>query len=289
VMGGGPLFRERIRQESGGLSGLFAATADDDSMPRIRRRCVVCNVVVHSAGHHMRGVECSHTAMHFVCADCVNTRMSALLTDATVEMAELPCPMGCAGQWSFDDFAALTHPRHLRQWQRLSVEALRRRLLEAAQGLLDQAERMSASAEANAEGAMVRKHCMELRKLLRPACPHCGLIFESFTGCLLVTCGARSREGALVSGCGQSFCGACMTTLPCPQDCGHGFATRGELLRKWRVWRLDRCSQYVKREFGVFRGGRVPQDTTAWRLLDAMHHDFEMVGIWPLQGLKPER
>jgi hypothetical protein len=283
VMGGGPLFRERIPQKSG-LSGLFATTADDDSI----QRCVVCNVVVHSAGHHMRGVECSHTAMHFVCADCVNTRMSALLTDATVEMAELPCPMGCAGQWSFDDFAALTHPRHLRQWQRLSVESLRRRLLEAAQGLLDQAERMSASAEANAEGAMVRKHCMELRKLLRPACPHCGLIFESFTGCLLVTCGARSREGALVSGCGQSFCGACMTTLPCPQDCGHGFATRGELLRKWRVWRLGRCSQYVKREFGVFRGGRVPQDTTAWRLLDAMHHDFEMVGIWPLQGFESE-
>jgi hypothetical protein len=262
---------------------------EDASCPvQLSLECAMCGVVVHSSGYHLHGVDCSHEDQHFMCCECVNTRVSSLLTDDAVDMAELPCPMGCPGVWSFDDFGALVSPPLLRKWQQRSVERTWNQALEAAKEILDKAQQDAEADTSDPDMKEVREHVAAVRKMLRPACAYCGMAFESFSGCLSVTCGAKDRNGRQVSGCGQTFCGGCMTKKPCPKDCGHAFVQPGELHRLWRVWRMQRPTEYLRKNF---RGGSKDNHRSAAhsnevleRVLRGIRSDLEVVGVWPLPG-----
>lgn len=276
------------------LARRFAEGVDDVSC-HVKLECALCGVAVHSSGRHMRGVVCSHTSQHFFCRDCVNSRISALLTDAAVDMdVELPCPMGCPGLWVFDDFGALVRPQYLRRWHKLSVERARIQALQAAKEHLERVREDLEAATRDREVSIVREHIMTIRKLLRPACPHCALPFESFRGCLSVTCGARDRDGRQVSGCGKVFCGGCMAVIPCPMNCGHSFVQPAELQRRWRAWRMLRVVDYLGTQFakGTMASVGVPGsvgdgcgggELLLERVIQGVKNDLEIVvGIWPL-------
>ena len=227
--------------------------------------------------------------MHFVCSECVNVRVSALLVDAVVELGELDCPMGCPGKWSFDDFGGLIHPTNLREWRLQAIDATRRRVHEAAREVLASiADRSSLRDNGPPDAMEARRHALEIRKMLRPKCPHCGLVFESFSGCLTVTCGARDATHRQISGCGQVFCGGCMTSVPCAGMCGHAFIEQGELQRRWRMWRMRRPTEYLELHF---HGGREDHhrsqqhsEQVLQMVLGAIRSDLEAVGVWPLPG-----
>ena len=272
------------RRAAGRPPRLAARFAEDVEVGfHLELECAMCGVIVHSSGHHMHGVDCSHPDQHFMCSDCVNTRVSALLTDAAVDMAELPCPMGCPGVWVFEDFGALVKPQHLRRWQQLSIERTKAQALEAAKEILDKVQAETEATRRDPGAKIVRAHVAAIRKLLRPACPHCALPFESFSGCLSVTCGARDRNGRQISGCGKVFCGGCMTATPCPKNCGHSFVQPGELQRRWRTWRMMRTVEYLDSQFP--KAGAARRDESLLRrVLQGVKSHLEIVGSWPLPG-----
>ena len=98
----------------------------------------------------------------------------------------------------------------------------------------------------------------------------------------------------LMVGRGRGCGGGCMTKQPCPRRCGHAFVQAGELHRRWRVWRMQRPTEYLRAHF---RGGAAdaPQHSAGRgsdaavlaRVLRGIRSDLEVVGVWPLPGFSP--
>jgi hypothetical protein len=271
----------------------------DDTFPiQVSFTCIMCTVRVTSAGDQVHGLLCTNHEPHFYCLDCVNHRVAALLSDTTVAMADLPCPMGGAEcMWIFEDFGSLVRPTMLRRWQKLSVEAVRTRVYQQAQPILEEREERATK---NEERRQVREHVLAIRRLLRPKCPLCGETFESFTGCVAVICGARDAEGKVVAGCGKQFCATCMVPFPCSKGCAHAFIGQADLHRQWVGWRKAATAQYLREKFpaavaetneapgaveGDGLGPATSESSLLAKVLETAKSDLELVGAWPLPAL----
>jgi len=289
----------------------------------VSRECNLCGVTVHSAGRAFLAAVCRPKDVdavvthkeHVVCAECVTARVRSAVHDDTVDLDTMTCPLGCGGVWLLSDFGQLLSPSVLRRWRKHAVAVVKARSLEAATAVLDESEKRSAAARGDdgdagseneaeavkaaaamtpeeADNAAVRDHAAAIRALLRPACPHCGLPFESFTGCVAVFCGAITANGGLKSGCGKVFCGACMTPSPCRRECGHEYVRQAELLRRWRSWRTTRPTEYLREHFfdgpKDFDPDRAHSDLQLRKVLRCVRRELELVGVWPLMELTKE-
>lgn len=238
----------------------------------VRAECDICCQTVTSAAYNLHGVLCSRTEAHFVCAECIDMHLGVLLSENCIDWDCLQCPLGCAGRWDFNDFGALVPPPRLRDWRSVSESVTRQRAHAAAAAERDESREM-------ANNATARKHVLAVRQLLRPSCPHCGLVFQSFSGCLAVVCAVRDDRGRVVAGCEKTFCGACATPTPCAAGHGHAFVKEGALLGMWRDWRLHRTKTYVDEHVASVG------DAALLRLvLQGVRSDLEAVGVWPLPG-----
>uniref|UniRef100_A0A7S1M0C5 Pyrrolo-quinoline quinone repeat domain-containing protein n=1 Tax=Neobodo designis TaxID=312471 RepID=A0A7S1M0C5_NEODS len=210
------------------------ATTDHE---RVEVECAVCFADLRlQDGKNVSALFCtSFVNRHVVCADCVNGALVAHFDADKHDIDQAPCPMHpCSGVWELEDTARLMTPATLRKWHESTVT-----LTELQAG-----RRLARQRAATSERLMT--HQRELRQCLRLQCPHCGLPFESFSGCVSVRCGIRGAQASEDHrGCGKLFCGACLVPQPCPKQHGHAFLAERELRECWRTWRQQRLRAFL--------------------------------------------
>ena len=237
----------------------------------IQLDCSICGEPNPEAARR-KGVECSAAVRHFVCDECVNNRIAAMLdAGESAEAMSLSCPMpGCHGRWFFTAFAACLDPSNFRRWHTESTKAAQQR------GHQQASEHYSnLLASGGNQYKELEKHCAAIRVILRPTCPHCGLQFQSFSGCLSVSCGVKTRQGRQLQGCGSKFCGACLVPSPCPAGHGHGFMSNQELHSAWKGWRRMKARQYLNSHLG-------DNSDLMQAAVESLRSEFEACGIYPL-------
>jgi hypothetical protein len=198
--------------------------------------CSICFcLIIPRADGTVPCVCCVAPRRHFVCAECANGRLTSYFDEEGHDLERMICPVApCGGRWQLTDLTPLLQPITLRRWHEMTVAVTTR-------------EVQSRLSHQHAYSDPLRAHLAAIQSLLEPRCPHCGLQFESFSGCVSVRCGVLGRG----LGCNQLFCGACWSTFPCPKGHGHNVLSKAELQASWKEVRRARLVTYL---------GQVPRD-----------------------------
>jgi hypothetical protein len=234
--------------------------------PTVLRECAICFATIEApqGGGRVEGCLCTNfDSRHFVCGECVNGRLEAHFGSERHDLDAVTCPIApCQGMWRLEDITSLLTPPTLRQWHEVTV----RMTAQRAHG-----ERRLSTTFSSPED---RELVATARRLLRLVCPHCGLPFESFSGCVSVRCEVRGVVASDLRGCGEYFCGACVTVQPCQLNHGHAFMSPQELAVHWNRWREARIAAYLSQ---LASRKRIV-------VVDALRADCAALGMAPLKS-----